>query len=68
MCAVFVCFVERIVDLSYSLYLVLSVSGAVTADPEACPSQWSAFGEVIRPPVTVDDDVMNQTRHVRYQR
>ena len=41
-------------------------SASRRADPKACPSQWSAFEEVIRPLVTVDDDIMSQTRHVRY--
>ena len=43
-------------------------SASRKADPKACPGQWSAFGEVMRPSVTVDNDIMSQTRHIRYQR
>ena len=43
-------------------------SASRRAEPEACPGQWSASGEVMRPPVTVGDDITSQTRYVRYQR
>ena len=34
-------------------------SASRRANPKACPNQWSAFGEVIRPLVTVDNDIIS---------